>query len=40
MGIPLLIVGSKKVPVQPDATSVAAPAWVSAPGGAGWSWKF
>jgi hypothetical protein len=40
VGIPLLIVGAKKVPAQPDATSVAAPAWVGAPGGAGWRWKF
>lgn len=40
VGIPLLIYGAKKVPAQPEATAVAAPAWVGAPGGAGWRWKF
>jgi hypothetical protein len=40
VGIPLLIYGAKKVPVRPEATALAAPAWVGAPGGAGWSWQF
>ena len=41
VGIPMLIYGAKKVPARPEAaTALAAPAWIGAPGGAGWSWQF
>lgn len=43
IGIPLLVYGSKKVPIKADGAPEAAlaiPKWVGAPGGAGWQWKF
>jgi hypothetical protein len=43
VGIPLLVYGSKKIPIKADGAPEAAlaiPKWVGAPGGAGWQWKF
>jgi hypothetical protein len=41
VGIPLLIYGSKKVPVRAEAPTAPSPsAWIGAPGGAGWRWQF
>jgi len=39
LGIPLLVYGAKKVPIDPAASAPAAATWVGAPGGAGWQWK-
>lgn len=39
-GIPMLVYGAKKVPIDPAAAAPAAAKWVGAPGGAGWQWKF
>ena len=38
VGIPLLVYGAKKVPVKMDGAP--ATAWIGAPGGTGWQWKF
>lgn len=45
VGIPLLVYGAKKVPVRPEgapapAAALATPAWIGAPAGQGWQWKF
>ena len=40
VGIPLIVYGSKKVPIDPAAAAPAAAKWIGAPGGAGWQWKF
>ena len=38
VGIPLLVYGVKKVPVQGEVPPQAA--WIGAPAGQGWQWKF
>jgi hypothetical protein len=38
VGIPLLVYGAKKVPARGDVPPRAA--WVGAPAGQGWQWKF
>jgi hypothetical protein len=43
VGIPLLIYGARRVPVGPSSDppqANAIPAWVGAPGRAGWVWHF
>ncbi|MEP7119508.1 MAG: hypothetical protein ABJE95_01305 [Byssovorax sp.] len=40
IGIPLLVYGAKKVPVNPAAAAPTAAKFIGAPGGAGWQWKF
>jgi hypothetical protein len=40
LGIPLIIYGAKKVPVGGAPIAGAPPAWMGAPGGPGWRWRF
>jgi hypothetical protein len=40
VGVPLLVYGAKKVPVNPAAAATATSKWVGSPGGAGWAWTF
>lgn len=43
-GIPMVVVGAKRVPVNADAHAVlerkGLPRWAGAPGGRGWEWRF
>jgi hypothetical protein len=42
-GIPLLIYGARRVPISATSgppQARALPAWVGAPGGTGWAWRF
>lgn len=40
VGIPLLVYGAKKVPINASTEATAASKWVGAPGGTGWTWAF
>jgi hypothetical protein len=43
VGIPLIVYGGKRVPVDPSGEPLqvnASPQWLGAPGGSGWIWRF